>query len=297
MDTRTFRVYKLCPVNNPSSGTSASSNLTQTQPAQYGGSSKVEESLASIKDSLQSLIELNSVNLGFHQRKAMVYLKELDTIANDETLPLAARNKLYKETHDKYLIHSAKAKEEELQKKVEMPDADVTPYTGARKRTEDIIQPLTKGNGEKAGDILNSLKSSGELTWNENGEIVDPESSTVYPDTDITKILKYDLATNKNKMSKPEGYDKFKKAANKSIRYLKGINRARQRLARDRLVNIMQPALEEEEEEEVATPAQTPGRKRKATKRRNRIANELAFTPAKQKGSGLKLSKALSQFF
>ena len=172
----------------------------------------VKQSLSEIKDGIQQLVELNSTSMGPNHREAQKYLKELDTISKDTTLPLYTRNRLYKEAHDQYLLYKDKAEEDDIRAQTEEVAPLPKAFTGERQQISEIIDRFSGNNYDKAGNILGALTSSGKLAWNEDGELVDQGRNTAIPETNISEIIRYDLASNKKLMTKPPGYALYKKA-------------------------------------------------------------------------------------
>ena len=103
---------------------------------------------------------------------------------------------------------------EKLQPSVDPEDPQTS--VSMRQDMSEILEPITKMNEGKAADILNAVTHTGQMTWNNIGEVVNPATNRPIKNSNISQILKYDLAKNKNEMKKPTGYNFYKNAKNAS---------------------------------------------------------------------------------
>ncbi len=281
MDSKkTFRVYKLCPVSNNEvrrpTAPNSSVQLGEGKKSDALPKPGIESQLNNIQSTLQSLLEVSSAGISDSQQQANNYLKMLDAIREDESLPLFERNRLYRETHDKYLMFQRKADNEkagQITKEVKLPEG----YTGMRKPKEKILDKLTARQKEHGDELLDAFTNSGQLTWNERGEIVEPLTGKVHHGTDINALLKYDMApAKKTNMQEPLGYSPYLIAKAKSLREQHTIQNEKQR-GRARLRQA-----DDDDYDDMPGLEDTPARKRVRSRDRARSRGR-----PQQKGHGL----------
>jgi hypothetical protein len=76
----------------------------------------------------------------------------------------------------------------------------------------EILPSFTKAQKPRVEKALHFLRKSGKLSWTSEGELFDDRSSTVVPDSNITQLMRYHLASNRTRMSQPPGYKIFQRA-------------------------------------------------------------------------------------
>lgn len=79
----------------------------------------------------------------------------------------------------------------------------------------EILDDLTAKQAAKSLPVLQGLKRMGTLEWTDKGELYNPETNSIIPGSDITRLLWYRTVPNKKNVEKPRGYDTFTAAVDK----------------------------------------------------------------------------------